>query len=360
MPSSMLSFRFHDPWWLLLLAPLAAIAWATLRRRRPAAVLFSDVSVLATLPRTVAQRIKQLLPWILYGGAALLVVALARPQQGREDYRIRAEGIAIEMCIDRSGSMQAMDFELDGKPVNRLAAVKRVFEDFVTGNEGLPGRPDDLIGLVAFGGFVDAKCPLTLDHAALGEVLRAVQIPQPVVDGHGRIINERLLGEELSTAIGDAIVMGVDRLKDVDAKSKIIILLSDGKSNAGVVDPAAAANVAKTYGIKIYTIGVGSNGMAPFPAIDPFGNKVFVNQPVEMDEAVLRMIADKTGGKYFNARDTEALANVYAEIDRLEKTPTEGRLYTEYRDLYRWFLLPGLCLVLAQVALVSTRFRTLP
>jgi Ca-activated chloride channel family protein len=323
-------------------------------------VLFSDVSLLATLPRTPAQRIKRLLPWILYGGAALLVVALARPQQGREDFRIQAEGIAIEMCVDRSGSMQAMDFERDGQPVNRLAAVKRVFGDFVTGNEGLPGRPDDLIGLVAFGGYVDAVCPLTLDHGALGEVLRAVQIPQPMFDAQGRVINESLLGEELSTAIGDAVVRGVDRLKDINAKSRIIILLSDGKSNAGLVDPAAAVEAARAYGVKIYTIGVGSNGMAPFPAVDAFGRKGFMNQPVEMDEATLRMMADKTSGKYFNARDTETLRDVYAEIDQLEKTSSEGRLYTEYRDLYRWFLLPGLCLILAQVALVSTRFRSLP
>jgi len=354
------SFRFHDPLWLLLLVPLAAMAYATFRRKARAAVLFSDVSLLETLPRTAAQRLKQLLPWILYGGMALLIVALARPQQGRDDFRIRAEGIAIEMCIDRSGSMQAMDFELDGDRVNRLVAVKHVFEDFVTGNEDLPGRPDDLIGLVAFGGYADAKCPLTLDHAALSEVLRAVKIPRPIFDKQGRIINETLLEEELSTAIGDALVMGVDRLKDVDAKSKIIILLSDGKSNAGVADPAAAVEAAKAYGIKIYTIGVGSNGVAPFPAIDPLGRKVLVSQRVELDEATLRSMAEETGGRYFNARDTEALKDVYAEIDQLEKTVSEGRLYTEYRDLYRYFLLPGLCLVLAQLTLVSTRFRSLP
>jgi len=357
-----MSFRFDDPWWLLLLVPLAAMAWRALRRRRRPAVLFSDVRLLAALPRTTAGRVKGLLPWVLYGGAALLIVAMARPQQGREDFRIRTEGIAIEMCIDRSGSMQAMDFELDGQRADRLAVVKRIFEDFVTGKENLPGRPDDLIGLVAFGGFVDAVCPLTLDHAALAEVLRAVKIPQPITDAQGRIINERLLGEELSTAIGDALVMGVDRLKDIKAKSKIIILLSDGRSNAGVADPAAAVEAAKAYGIKIYTIGVGGEGVAPIPVgIDPAtGKLVLRNGRVDFDEATLRMIADETGGKYFCARDTEALKHVYAEIDQLEKTPSEGRLYTEYRDLYRWFLLPGLCLVLVQVTLVSTRFRSLP
>ncbi|MBN2216404.1 MAG: VWA domain-containing protein [Pirellulales bacterium] len=357
-----MSFRFHDPWWLLLLAPLALMAWTTLWRRRRPAVLFSDVRRLADLPRTVASRVKRILPWILYAGAALLVVALARPQQGREDFRVRTEGIAIEMCIDRSGSMRAMDFEIDGNRADRLAVVKRVFEDFVLGNEDLPGRPDDLVGLVAFGGFVDAACPLTLDHAALVEVLRAVKIPQPIQDGQGRIINERLLQEELATAIGDAVVMGVDRLKNIDAKSKIIILLSDGKWNAGVADPAASVEAAKAYGIKIYTIGVGTNGMAPFPVgIDPRTQEiVLMNQPVDFDEDTLKMMAEETGGKYFNAQDTQTLKDVYAEIDQLEKTPSEGRLYTEYRDLYRWFLLPGLCLILAQVTLVSTRFRSLP
>ena len=356
----MLSFRFQDPWWLVLLVPLAVLGYLMLRRRRGSAVLFSDVSILTQLPKTMMLRLKRYVPWLLFAGLAMVIVALARPQRGQEEFRIRGEGIAVEMCIDRSGSMQAMDFEIDGERVNRLDAVKKVFRDFVAGDDQLAGRPDDLIGLVAFGGYVDGKCPLTLDHGALLEVLKATNIPRPIRDSQGRVINERLLGEELLTAIGDAVVMGVDRLKDVDAKSKVIILLSDGKHNAGVADPATAVEAAKAYGVKVYTIGVGSNGMAPFPAVDPFGREVFVKQPVELDEATLQMIADETGGKYFNARDTEALENVYAEIDRLEKTVSEGRLYTQYRELYRYFLLPGLCLVLLQISLVSTRFRSLP
>ena len=235
-----------------------------------------------------------------------------------------------------------------------------MFREFVAGDEELSGRPDDMIGLIAFGGYADGKCPLTLDHGALLEVLKATDIPKPIHDAGGRVINERLLKEELSTAIGDAVVMGVERLKDIDAKSKVIILLSDGKHNAGVADPVAAVEAAKAYGVKIYTIGVGSNGMAPFPALDPFGHEVLMQQPVELDEATLKMLADETGGKYFNAADTETLKNVYAEIDQLEKTVSEGRLYTEYCELYRYFLLPGLCLLFAQITLVSTRFRSLP
>jgi Ca-activated chloride channel homolog len=355
-----LGFRFQDPWWLALLVPLALLGYLMLRRQRAGAVLYSDVSILRQLPKTVMLRLKRYVPWLLFAGMAMVIVALARPQRGQEEFRIRGEGIAIEMCIDRSGSMQAMDFEIDGQRVNRLEAVKKVFRDFVAGDDRLAGRPDDLIGLVAFGGFVDGKCPLTLDHGALLDVLAATNIPRPLRDSQGRVINERLLGEELSTAIGDAVVTAVDRLKDVEAKSKVIILLSDGKHNAGVADPVAAVEAAKAHGIKVYTIGVGSNGMAPFPAVDPFGREVFVQQPVELDEAALEMIANETGGKYFSARDTEALENVYAEIDRLEKTVSEGRLYTQYRELYRWFLLPGLCLVVVQLTLVSTRFRSLP
>lgn len=356
----MTGFRFQDPLWLLVLVPLAALALLAIRRQRRAAVLYSDVSILAKLPKTMALRVKRVLPWLRVLGMALVVLALARPQRGREEYRIQTEGIAIQMCIDRSGSMQAMDFQLDGQQVDRLAAVKRVFRDFVAGRGRLAGRPDDLIGLVAFGGYADSKCPLTLDHGALLEVLKEVKIAQPVYDSRGRMINERLLEEELATAIGDAVVLAVDRLKDVKAKSKVIILLSDGKQTAGVTDPPEAAETAKVFGIKIYSIGVGTTGMAPFPGTDAFGRKVLVPQLVELDEKTLKMLANTTGGRYFNAQDTRALEGVYAEIDRLEKTRSEGRLYTQYRELYQYAMFPGLALVLLEIILVCTRFRSLP
>ncbi|GAG05057.1 unnamed protein product, partial [marine sediment metagenome] len=265
------------------------------------------------------------MPWVGVLGLALLIVALARPQRGREEFRIRTEGVAIEMCIDRSGSMQAMDFHIDGKRVNRLAAVKKVFEDFVTGTGDLPGRPDDPIGLVAFGGYAHDKCPLTLDHNALSQILNTVKIAQPIYDSQGRVINERLWKEEQLTAIGDAVAHAVDRLKDANAKSKVIILLSDGENTAGAIDPAEAAEAAKAYEIKIYTIGVGSTGLAPFPVgTDRSGRTVLRPGQVRLDEQTLKMMAETTGGRYFNAKDTEALEEVYAEIDKLEKTLTEG------------------------------------
>jgi len=293
-------------------------------------------------------------------GLALVVVGLARPQHGLREFRVRKDGIAIMMCLDRSGSMSALDFQLDGNRVNRLEAVKRVFRDFVVGDGNLAGRSDDLIGLISFGGFAEGRSPLTLDHAALTEVLASVDIPRRIRDEAGNVINERFLAEEQATAIGDAVALAVDRLRDSHAKSKVIILLSDGENTAGVVEPEDAARAAKEFGIKIYSIGVGSTGRAPFPAEDMFGRTVLVNRDVKLDEKTLQMLADTTGGRYFNARDTQALGNVYRDIDKLEKTVSEGRLYTEYRELYQPIVLLGLGLVLLELVLRCTRFRTLP
>jgi Ca-activated chloride channel family protein len=164
----------------------------------------------------------------------------------------------------------------------------------------------------------------------------------------------------MATAIGDALATAVDRLKDAKAKSKVIILLSDGENTAGAVTPEEGAEAAKAFGIKIYAIGVGSTGPAPFEVEDSFGRKAYRTQLVRLDEQTLRMLADTTGGRYFNARDTQALEQVYAEIDQLEKTESEGRLYTEYVELYLWFLVPGLCLLILEVILSATRFRSLP
>ncbi len=257
-----------------------------------------------------------------------------------EEFRIRTEGIAIVMAIDQSGSMRALDFQFDGKPVNRLEVVKRVFRDFVEGKGALKGRPDDKIGLVAFGGFASDRCPLTLDHGALLQVLDGVKIPEPVVDANGAPVNEALYNEELTTAIGDALALACDRLKDAPDKSKVLILLSDGGNDAGVI--------------------VGSNGPVPFPVQDRFGNVQLVKREVEMDEKLMREIAETTGGKYFSASDTASLEHVYEDIDKLEKTKSEGVLYTEYRELYRWLLFPALGLLVLELLLTATRLRTLP
>jgi Ca-activated chloride channel family protein len=351
--------RLASPLWLLALVAVVGAIWYAKRRGR-GTVSYSSLAPLEGAPVTLAQRVARLLPVVRFAALALVVVALARPQRGLEEFRIRTEGIAIVMAIDRSGSMQALDFELDGRRANRLAVVKRVFRDFVEGSGELGGRPDDLIGLVSFGGFAEDRCPLTLDHGALLQALDAVVIPQPIVDADGRLVDEKLYQESLATAIGDALGLSVERLKDAKAKSRVVILLSDGDNTAGVLDPLDAARAAKELGVRVHTIGVGSNGRVPFPARDAFGNDFLVQREVTMDEATLKEIASLTGGRYWNARDTDALAQVYAEIDSLERTEIEGALYTDYQELYRLLVLPALGLLLLEATLAATRLRTLP
>jgi Ca-activated chloride channel family protein len=256
--------------------------------------------------------------------------------------------------------MNTKDFQINGEPASRLEVVKKMFRQFVDGGDGLRGRPDDMIGLIDFGGYVEVKCPLTLDHGALEQLLDTVKIAEPVVDAAGRVVNPKLFQEDESTAIGDALATAVDRLKAVKAKSKIIILLSDGVSNAGVLTPEEAAQIAKTFGIKVYTIGIGSTKQVGVPVTNQFGQQVMMPMQVEFDERALRHIADVTDGQYFNAEDTESLRNVYAAINKLETTVSEGRIYTDYRDLYEYALLSGLALLVLQVVLASTRFRMLP
>ncbi len=355
----MSTFRFESPFALLLCIPVLAVVCVTAFRRR-SAVLYSSVAILKDLPVTLRQRLKRLLPWLRLFGLLLIVVALARPQLGTEESRIRSEGIAIQMCIDRSGSMQALDFPVNGEQVNRLEAVKYVFRKFVAGEDDFTGRPDDLIGLVAFGGFANALCPPTLDHGALLTVLESVEIPGPLKDASGRVINEQFLREEQATAIGDALALAVDRLKGIKAKSKVIVLLSDGGNTAGVVLPEDAAIAAEEFGIKVYCIGVGSTGFAPVPAIDPFGRRVLQQARVELDEATLKGIAEKTNGSYFNAKDVDGLKDVCAEIDKLEKTEVESHLYTTYRELFTYPLFSGLGCVLLTLLVGNTWLRGLP
>jgi Ca-activated chloride channel homolog len=264
--------------------------------------------------------------------------------------------------LDVSGSMEALDFQLDGEDVSRLEAVKHVIGEFILGSResGLQGRKDDLVGVVAFGGFADSKCPLTLDHGALVDIVDGLQIPKPIRDQSGRVINAESLQEELATAIGDGVALGADRLRDAKAKSKVMVLLTDGDSNAGVVDPREAATIAKELGIKVYTIGIGRNGVVPIPQEDEFGRTVLVPAQFRIDEDLLREIAETTGGTYFHASDSEGLAGIYSQIDRLEKSQFEESKYSEYTELFKWFAGSGLALILAVNVLRETRFRSLP
>jgi len=356
------SFRFYSWFWLLLLPMALLILWSRSRRQWQPAAVFSSIADLKSLPVTLMQRIHRTLPWVYGLGLLLVIFGLARPQAGKSESRITGEGIAIEMVLDVSGSMEAVDFQLNDKEVNRLEAVKYVISQFVIGSRdgSLPGRKDDLVGVVAFGGFADSKCPLTLDHGALVDIVNGLNIPKPIRDRQGRVINEAALQEELATAIGDGVALGVDRLRDAKATSKVLVLLTDGDSNAGVVEPREAASIAKELGIRVYTIGIGRNGVVPVPQEDEYGRTVLVPAQFRVDEELLREIAQTTGGKYFHASNLKGLAEVYAQIDQLEKSRFEESKFSEYTELFRWLAGSGMALIVAVGVLRETRFRSLP
>ena len=268
----------------------------------------------------------------------MLIVAFARPRYGKGSTDVEASGIDIVLTLDVSGSMEALDFELEGKPVNRLEVVKNVVAKFIG------QRPNDKLGMVAFAGRPYLVSPLTLDHEFLGKRLAGVKMGQ-VEDG---------------TAIGSAIASAVSHLKDSTAKSRIIILLTDGVNNAGAVNPLTAAEAAKALGIKVYTIGAGIRGDAPVPVQDAFGRTHLQTMKVEIDEEMLREVANATGGQAFRATDTDSLEKIYDSINQLEKTTRKLKKYQQYDELYLYFLLPGLFLLLLELILVQTRFRRLP
>ena len=353
---------------LLVLLPL--IWWRWFDRRRQAAVRFSSVELLKRDRPTWAVRARHIIPVLRTLAVGLLIVAMARPQKGDEETEIITEGIAIQMLVDRSSSMLAEDFQLNGKRVNRLTAVKSVAREFVKGNrrDNLKGRPNDLIGMIAFAGYADSICPTTLDHDHLIHVLDQVAIAE------GRA--------EDGTAIGDAIALGVERMRALDTrrkaahanrvKSKVLVLLTDGEQTTGDLTPKQGAELAKALGVKVYTIGVGTEGMAPMP-VDFLGQRVLQPTPVSIDEETLKMVAKLTGGEYFRAKDTQSLRRIYARIDELERTDTQEKRYLQYVELAttpvrigsaEWTCPPILVMVIVllalEVVLANTKFRRLP
>jgi Ca-activated chloride channel family protein len=327
----------HDPWALLLLG-LIPLALRLGRRQSPPTVRYPVLGALRAVGSGRRTHWQWLLPALRAAALILLVLALARPQLGKASTKITTEGIDIMLAVDVSGSMRAEDFTVGAQRVNRLEAVKSVVREF------LSHRPGDRVGLVLFGARPYTQAPLTLDHGWLMQNLERAQIGM-IEDG---------------TAVGSALATAVNRLEASDSKSKIVILLTDGQSNAGKVPPLTAAETAKTLGYRVYTIGAGTRGLAPYPQVDAFGRKIYANMPVDIDEDTLRRIADTTGGRYFRATDTPSLQQIYDEIDRLERSPYEGLQYLEYDELYVWLAVPALLLLAGEAVLSHTWLRVLP
>jgi Ca-activated chloride channel family protein len=322
-----------SPAWLLLLL-LLPVGWLWSRRRRRRALVLPALATAGDLPRTWRERLRAA-PEILRALAFVLgVVALARPQQLEAGRPVTTSGVDIVLALDASGSMKAEDFQ----PRNRLEVAKQAAIEFVG------DRPSDRIGLVSFAGQAVTQAPLTLDHDAVEGAIERVQIGA-LAEG---------------TAIGTALATSVNRLRPSDARSRVVILLTDGVNNAGQIDPLTAAETARALGVRVYTIGVGTTGEAPYLLEDPRFGRRYVRVVVRIDEDVLRDISGRTGGRYYRATDPQALAAVYREIDRLERSPLSGRRPVVRLDRYLWLLLPALGGIILEGILRGTLFRRLP
>ncbi len=325
---------FQHPWLLLLLLfiPLY-VAWYVWRRRtRHVTMQISTLETLGGQKPTLRVRLRHLPLVLRMFAVALVVLVLARPQSSSSYSDSNTEGIDIVLSVDISGSMEAVDF----KP-NRLEAAKNVATKFIA------GRPNDNIGLVVFAGESFTQCPLTTDHAVLINLLADIRTGM-LADG---------------TAIGMGLATAVSRIKESKAKSKVIILLTDGMNNYGAISPEKAAELAQTFGVRVYTIGVGTQGVAQIPVQTALGVRM-QEMEVKIDEVLLQSIADKTGGKYFRATNNKSLEAIYGEIDEMEKTIMEVRHYTQRTDEYFPYALAALVLLMLEVVLRNTLFRTIP
>jgi Ca-activated chloride channel family protein len=331
-------FSFANPWLLSLLALVPLLALLKGRRGGAPAIRYSSTAVFEGLGRARASRAGALLAGLLALALISAIIGLARPRLGKTFTRIQASGIDIMLVLDVSRSMLAEDFTIGGQQANRLDAVKQVTEKFIE------GRPNDRIGIIAFAGRPYVVSPLTLDHDWLLRNLDRVRIGL-VEDG---------------TAIGSALASGGNRLKDKESKSRMLVLLTDGDNNAGKIPPKTAAEAVAAIGIKIYTIGAGTRGFAPFPMRDMFGRTVYQNVKVDMDEDSLREIAQIGGGAYFRASDTRSLEEIFKRIDQMEKTTVEMDKFRQYRDLFPYFVGAAFGLLALQMTLSQTLMRRLP
>jgi Ca-activated chloride channel family protein len=340
-------FSFARPWMLLLLLALPVIAYLRGNRGPAAALIFSSTAVLRGIGKASASRVGKFLQSLLLLALTVFVVALARPQLGKTLSQVQASGIDIMIVLDVSGSMLTKDFTIGGDRATRLDAIREVTRKFIE------ARPNDRIGLIAFGGRPYVVSPMTLDHDWLMQNLERVRI--------GLVEN--------STAIGSAMSAAANRLNDKHSKSRAIVLLTDGENNAGRIPPNTAAEAIKALRIHLYAIGAGTNGIAPYPVMDPrtgnpvtdtLGNVLYENVPVHFNDTGLRQVAQIADGKFYRATDTKSLEEIYTDIDKMEKSTVTVNKYQEYRDLFPACIMAGCVLLVSQVLLSQTIWKKLP
>jgi Ca-activated chloride channel family protein len=338
---------FAHPYFLLLLLLLPVLGWLKGKQGKPPAFVYSSVQLvrgILNVTRTRSGAFLAALRWLIL---ALLIIALAQPRLTKSETRISASGVDIAVVIDMSFSMADEDFELHGQPTDRITMAKEVLKKFID------QRPNDRIGLVAFATDAYTAAPLTLDHDFVLQNLERLHLG--TIDGG-------------STAIGSGLSTAINRLRELKSKSKIVILMTDGRNNAGKVAPRTVAEAAKALGVKIYTIGVGKRGESRRPRMDRqgryqvdfFGRKIYDRDPEDLDESVLQEIATMTGGKYYRADNSERFKAIYAEIDKLEKTEAEVKKFAHHDELFAWVISPGLGLLLLEILLRHTIWRRLP
>ena len=334
--------EFAEPMWLWFL-PLVGLLFLIMERSSTRVVV-SDVRGWEKAPISWRVRFMWLVSLLMNLGIAAWIVAGASPRIGNRQTEIKRDGIAIMMVLDTSSSMQALDLSDGGQEETRLDVVKKTVVNFVQGNAGFLGRSNDMVGLIRFAGFADTSCPLTFDHPNLTSIAYSMDI-----------VTNR---EEDGTAIGDALTLAVSRLSETRSESKVIILLTDGSNNAGEETPEVAARLATSQDIKIYSIGVGTNGMAPVRVTNPrTGRSQIQTMPVRIDDELLDSISTQTGGRYFRATNQDGLKQIVSTIDELEKTTLEDKRYREYTEYYPRFLLAGLLLMALSVVFQQTIFR---
>ncbi|MDZ7342218.1 MAG: VWA domain-containing protein [candidate division KSB1 bacterium] len=329
--------RFANPEFLILLAivPLMLIWYLKRQVKASGTLRFSNLGVIKNVGRTPSKRYRHILFVLRLLVISLLVIGFARPQSGAKEEKIITEGIDIILAMDISSSMLAEDL---AQHKNRLDVTKEVASQFIK------ERTNDRIGMVVFSGKSFTQCPLTLDYGILLNFLKEIHIGM-IEDG---------------TAIGMAIANCVNRLRMSKAKSKVVILLTDGRNNRGEIDPITAAQIAKALNVRIYTIGAGKHGEAMYPIDDPFLGRRYVPMKVDIDDEMLTKIANITGGKYYRATDKTSLEKIYHEIGQLEKTKIEVKEFTRYTELFVNFLALALAVLLIEIILANTRFRKIP